>query len=192
MNDFVAALGIGLSLAFSMGALLYAVWYGRHSSMELARPDARQMELREQQRAAINDLLYKQQELTGRVLELELEMTDLRVTLSDYQQGTAQLITQLETMKVTPAWQPKRKLVTHGGSPESESVALYKAIAQQFSLEEMDELKMAANIPDGEVGGDTVTAQALELVQYAQRHGQLDALIAACKKARPRGKWGKA
>ena len=183
MNDFVAALGVGLSLAFSMGALLYAVWYGRHSSMELARPDAGQMAARAQQQSAIDELLANQQDLLRRVLELELMVTE-------YQLGTSQLIAQLESLKVTPAWRPKAKGA--GGEMGSDTVTLSKEIERLFTVDEMNQLAAAAGIPPGSFDGDTQPARALELVQYAQRHGQLEALVAACRKARPRGKWGTA
>lgn len=184
MSDYLNLIGVSVALTLSAGALLYAIWTGRHTSVELARPDPAQMEARARQQEAINGLLVNQQDLLRRVLELELLVTE-------YQLGTSQLIAQLESMGVTPVWRPKSKTPTNGGVPESESISLYRAIVAQFSMDELTTLMLDAGIPEAEVGGDTATARALELVQYAQRHGQLDALKAACRKARPRGKWGK-
>lgn len=180
MGDFVTALGIGLSLAFSLGALFYAVWYGRHTSIELARPDPALLEARGRQQQAIDELLVNQQDLLRRVLELELLVTE-------YQLGTSALIAQLESMGVTPVWRPKGK----PGEAVSETVTLSKEIERLFSMDEMTRLAADAGIPPESYDGDTAPARALELVLYAQRHGTLSTLIAACRKARPKGRWGK-
>ena len=186
MGDYLAGLGVILAVGISVAALGVALVRDRNrGGMHLEQPDPEQMQQRAKQKAAIDDLLTRQQELTTRVLELESEMADLKVMLSDYQAGTEQLLAQLELHGVKPAWQPKKR----PSKETRDEPALYKKIADQFNDEEMDELAMNAGIPSGEFGGETKTARALELVQYAQRHGQLESLIAAARKARPRGKF---
>ena len=189
MGDYLAAVGIVAAVGFSVAALIVAIWRGQDSSMHLEQPDPEQMQMRAKQKAAIDDLLTRQQELTTRVLELESEMAELRVWLSDFEAGTTQLMAQLEALKVEPAWRPKKKRTRPEEAQDSQGPALYKKIADQFSDAEIDELAMNAGVPAEEFGGDTKTAKALELVQYAQRHGSLENLIAAAKKARPRGKF---
>lgn len=199
MNEIWAAIGISLSLAISVAALAYALWDGRHGTVELAQPNAEDMRIRDEQQAAIDGLLSQQQRLTLRVLELEREMSDLRLELSEWKQGGVLNIAFIEAKGLEPPWKPRdmrQAGVAPKGAPNStpdnETVTLYQQIANQFSLDEMSELAMNAGIPEGEFGGDTKTARARELVQFALRHDKLTDLVDAARKARPRSRWGRA
>lgn len=181
MSDWVAVTVLGMSLAMSVAALAVAIAYGRHQEVELIQPGARGAELRDQQRAAIDKLLEDQQRLTLRVLELELTVTELQL-------DNSRLRSLLHEAGIEPPSNPKLRT---DGAPESLAVALYKLIAARFNVDELADLGMSIGIQNEDIAGETITARALELVQYAQRHGMLSELIAACRKARPKTAWPK-
>lgn len=190
MGEILAAIGVGLSISISAIALGYALWTGRHNAVELAQPDAEQMRVRDDQQRAIDSLLSQQQRLTLRVLELEREMSDLRIELSEWQQGGTRNIAFIEAQGLEPPWKPRDvRQVTVEPLPEPDAATLSKLIASLFSLDEMSDLAMEAGIGEEEYGGDTKQARARELVQYAMRHDKLTDLISAARQARPRSRW---
>lgn len=65
--------------------------------------------------------------------------------------------------------------------------ALAQVITSLFNRDEVDDLAFRLGIKDGEIGGDTNGARARNLVNYAQRHGMTDSLIALARQLRPEG-----
>lgn len=61
---------------------------------------------------------------------------------------------------------------------------LYKLIADNFSLEEMQELTFDLNVPFEDIPGSTRRSKARELQMYMTRRGRIDKLMAAVAEAR--------
>lgn len=130
-------------------------------------------------------------EMSSRLEELTLRVIEVELALSRYRVGTAQLIGQVETLGAVPVWRPE--WIGRGGAPEQREpvlVRLYQVIAEHFSLSELETLMFEVGIAaEAVAGGDTVHSRSMALVQYAARHGLLDQLVAACRRARPREVW---
>lgn len=159
-----------LSLA-SVVALALAFWWSRRQPV-VYRYDG-----------AVTDLRQRVEELTLRVIELELGRSHDRV-------GIARLTAQLIDAGLTPVWAPgPGGLTPDAPGGESQLVRVYQLIDEHFSLDEIEELALTAGIPPESYEGETRPARALSLVQFAARHGRLDELMAACRRARPRVAW---
>jgi len=125
--------------------------------------------------------------LSQRVDELTLEVVDLRLAMSRLMVGAARLIAQLEREGVEPEYRLPEAL----GRPveEGDAAVLHGMLVEKFSQEELDALAFGIGIAPESYGGATRSARALALVQVASRHGQLEELAAAARKARPQARW---
>ncbi len=126
--------------------------------------------------------------LSQRVDELTLEVVDLRLELSEVKVGTAKLIAQLEAAEIEPVYRlpsGRRQQM----EDESDATRLHRLLVKHFSLEELDEIAVAAGVPAESYGGSTRPARALALVQVASRHGRLEDLVGAARRARPGVRW---
>ncbi len=56
-----------------------------------------------------------------------------------------------------------------------------------FNLDELDDLAFQLNIEPEKIGGDTRGKRARALVDYTERHGQLEELVKLARKLRPEG-----
>ena len=66
---------------------------------------------------------------------------------------------------------------------------MQRLLIEHFSLEEMRTLCFEMNITFEVLNGETRIEKALELVEYCQRRGLLDALILKCQEHRPHAAW---
>lgn len=128
------------------------------------------------------------QPLSERVDELTLEVVDLRLAMSRLMIGAARLIAQVEEMGGEPVYRLPSERV---GRPDEESDAarLHRLLVEHFSQEELDGLAFEAGVVQESYGGSTRPARALALVQVASRHGQLEDLVVAARRARPTVRW---
>lgn len=70
-----------------------------------------------------------------------------------------------------------------------EKRALTQVVAALFSRDEIDDLAFQLGINSEEIGGETRGKRARSLVDYAERHGMLDELVALAKRLRPEGEF---
>jgi hypothetical protein len=58
-------------------------------------------------------------------------------------------------------------------------------LSNLFNTDELRELCLELEITCDDLVGDTRTGRCISLIEYAQRHGRYDALVAYVQKARP-------
>lgn len=131
---------------------------------------------------------YDQQ--TARIDELERQrmsdhqmIIDLRNRYAALEAYMLRLVRQLESNGIMPEPMPdelSKPLVVPVNRRE-----LAQRIAATFDLDEMATLMFDIGIDDEALAGRTRQARARELVDYAERHGQLDILAAAVAAQRP-------
>ena len=153
----------------AIAALLLAIWYSR------TRHVTYQVD---------NGLMA---EMSRRLDELTLQVVELKLALSYSQVENATLRAQVLSMGGKPAVQVARTI--QQTMEEEPLVRSYQLITELFGISEMDELAAMAGIPPESFSGDERPARALSLVQYAARHGQLEELVAAGRRKRPRANW---
>lgn len=157
---------IGILTAVALGTIVLSIWWQRRYM--LAYEDGKML----------NAMRRKLDELTERVVYLEL-------ALSEYQIGTARLLGQLTARNITPVWQPQKdiEIVAETG------VRLNHLLAEQFNMEELNNLAFDIGIKPESFSGNTIEARALSLVEYAVRRGKLPDLLARCLELRPAVTW---
>lgn len=151
-----------------------------HARYEATRPDAyavmeaslasQQRRLDEMDRQRMNDHAL--------IIELRNEVAALRA-------GVAVLIRQLQENSIEPQWSPA------GSVPLPQRIdkaILARRLARYFNIDEMNTLMFNLGIDDEELSGDTRQTRARELVEYAERHDQLDVLATAVGNLRPGSK----
>lgn len=129
--------------------------------------------------------------LAKRLDDLTLEMVDLWLELSEVKIGTAKLISQLEAAGIEPDYRlPRRNRRTSPPAADISSVAqFHRLLTDHFNREELGSLAFSVGIPDEGYEGDSRAALALSLVQYASRHGLVNRLLDAARRARPTVDW---
>lgn len=126
--------------------------------------------------------------LSQRVDELTLEVVDLRLEISEVKVGAAKLIAQVEGMGGEPVYRlpsGRRQQM----EDESDATRLHRLLVKHFTQAELDELAAEAEIAAESYGGSTRPARALALMQVASRHGRLEELVGAARRARPGVRW---
>lgn len=177
MIELVDAMLLALTLAAFVAVLISIWWQRTRTRYEATRPDAyaiMEQSLASQQR--------RMDELEARRMSDHALIIDLRNEVAALRVGIAVLIRQVQEAGLTPQWQP---VATGTTSTPVDKRALAQRIAVQFDLDEMATLMFDINIDDEELAGRTRQARARELVDYAERHGQLDILAAAVAAQRP-------
>lgn len=150
-------------------AVVLAIWFSRNRRVTY------------QADSAMVEYSRRLEELTLRVMELEIGMSHYRV-------GVAKLTAQVVGVGLEPAWRPL-PITAAAENGEPVLVQIYTIIAEHFSMAEMDEIALMAGIEAEEYGGEERPSRALHLVQLAVRTGRLEDLVAAGRKKRPRVKW---
>lgn len=118
----------------------------------------------------------------ARIDELErMRMSDHQLIL-ELRQRVAALEQQLRDNGITPL--PDTRTQTTAAATVDKR-ALAQRIAALFDMDEMATLMFDIGIDDEALAGRTRAARARELVDYAERHGQLDVLAAAVNASRP-------
>lgn len=128
-------------------------------------------------------------EMSRRLDDLTLEVVELRLLLSDVMIGTAKLIVQLEGAGLEPEYRLPNERKKGLMGAESDSSRLHRQLMEYFNNAELDELAFGLGIGPEEFGGHDLPSRALALIAYASRHGLLERLTDAARKARPQVRW---
>ena len=163
----VAALLLGLTAA----GVVYLAWRGRG-----------QTEIYQE----VGRMAAQVEELTLRVVELELDR-------SGYRLWNAQLRGQIIELGHNPVPPPPWLVVTSAATEKATDgsvlVKVYHRVSEHFSLEEMADLAFQSGIDGEAFGGDTKSARAQALVEFAARHGELAELVRVARRLRPAVDW---
>lgn len=116
-----------------------------------------------------------------RILELE-------TLLAEHEAGHAANARRMAANNIPLAWKPKRtaKAVMNGGS---KLLPLYDLLYERFSDDELYDLGFRIGIKRDEIVGETHSAKAQCLIEYAARHELVDDLIVAGREVRPDLRW---
>lgn len=137
-------------------------------------------------------------ELSERISYLERErgrdhatMMRLQVRITELEIGVQILTAQLRREGLIPEWTPPAVASNDGqtAAPLPDSRALTQVVAALFNRDEIDDLASRLGIDTEEIGGETRGKRARALVDYAERHGMLDELVAIAKRLRPEGEF---
>lgn len=181
LGDAIMA-GMTIAALVTMAMALY--WQRGHARYERQDTDAY---------IAMEQALTSQQRRTeqqaARIDELERQrmsdhnmIIDLRNKVAALEAYVATLVRQLQDNGIAPAALP----VALASSPAPvDKRQLAQRIAALFDMDEMATLMFDIGIDDEALAGRTRAARARELVDYAERHGQLDVLAAAVNASRP-------
>lgn len=129
----------------------------------------------------VEELSEQLSEVTLRVIELELELTEYRI-------NTPRLIGQLLEAGVKPVWRP-RTLLVHAEGDESLLIRLAQMIEVHFNVDEMNALAFDVGVLEDEFAGETKKARSRSLVAHCARHGKLEQLLDKCTRQRPGLAW---
>lgn len=137
----------------------------------------------------VDTALRQINELTLRILELELERSGYRI----WNNGLVIQVLELGGIPVPPpSWlvlSPVPDVMAV--SAESKLVKLFHVIDDAFNDNELDDLAFHAGISLNEIAGDTASARARNLIEYAAKRGYLGKLLAEGRRLRPNAPWPK-
>lgn len=182
-------LGDAIMIVMTVAALatmaLALYWQRGHARYERQDTDAyiameqaltSQQRRTEQQAARIDELERQRMSDHSMIIELRNKVAALEAYV-------ATLVRQLQENGIAPAALPVALATT--AAPVVDKRQLAQRIAALFDLDEMSTLMFDIGIDDEALAGRTRQARARELVDYAERHGQLDVLAAAVAAQRP-------
>lgn len=182
MIDWDSALTVTVTVA-ALIVVALSFYYQRNRERYEKR-DADAYEVMERALAS-QQRRYDQQ--TARIDELERQrmsdhglIIDLRNKVAALEAYVATLVRQLQENGITPAALPP---IATAAPIDKRQLA--QRIAALFDMDEMSTLMFDIGIDDEALAGRTRQARARELVDYAERHGQLDVLAAAVNASRP-------
>ena len=203
-------------LAAAPGLLALYLGYRRTVKRDEERQQlrAQRQEEREKFRAQ-NELIAQLQEqiaaqqktirfLAARVDELETarkqeyveteslreETEGLRQEVRELRQGVQALIGQIESVPLTPVWRPPVQPVSapgSGGRRAKSLASLRDGIAEQFSLEEIDDLAFRLGVEPDELVGESRSTKARSLVSHFKNVNRIEELRGLCAVLRPTG-----
>lgn len=102
--------------------------------------------------------------------------------------GINRLVEQMEAAGIDPVWRPngRLKLAAEGHHVE---VRVYELIHGYFNNGEVEELRFALGIREGEVSGVSKAERVIRLIEYCEHRGRLGQLVALCRARRPQLDW---
>lgn len=135
------------------------------------------------------DRLEREREQHERERRRDLEqMTQLKARITEQEIGLRILTAQLQRAGLIPEWTPPpMPPEPPPPAPPRDGRALAQILSALFSRDELDDLAFRLDINSEEIGGETRGKRARSLVDYAERHGMTDELVAMVRKLRPEG-----
>lgn len=121
-------------------------------------------------------------------VKTSLRLLETETLLREHELGHEVNVRHMERRGVAPAWRPTRTLkrIMNGGS---RLLPVYELLYERFSDDELFDLAFRVGIGRGELMGDTHSARAQGLIEYAARHELVDELLAAGREVRPELGW---
>ena len=130
--------------------------------------------------------------MAEQVEELTLRVVGLELNLSGYRVWNAQLRGQVVELGGTPVAPPPWLAVTMtvaGPATENLLVSIYHRIHDLFTAEEVSGLAFQIGLGADELGGETRSARARQLVETAYRNHRLLQLVREARRERPDAEW---
>ena len=129
----------------------------------------------------IRQMAHEEAKTATRLLEVE-------TLLAEYEQGAGQNIRFIEAKGYIPPWRPTRTLkrIANGGS---RLLPLYTLFYERFSDDELFDLAFRVGIGREEIAGDTHSARAQHLIEYAVRRELIDDLVRVVRDVRSELTW---
>jgi uncharacterized coiled-coil protein SlyX len=111
------------------------------------------------------------------------QIAAMKMELDDLYDGVKMLTEQIEAAGLVPVWKahrraPSARIAAH--------ITLAGQVAEQFSVDEIDNLAFDIGIEPEDIGGATRNERARQLVDMARRHGKLQDLERRMAELRPR------
>lgn len=146
------------------------------------------MDKLEREYSAAQDKIHELQE---QAIDLQAEISQLRLAFAEQAQIIKRLLTQMEKAGLTPDL-PADLPALPAPSPakvkrktRAETSQLREMLKQQFSMSELDELAFSLEIDADELSGTTRATRVNSLISYAERRNMLDKLTELVAKERP-------
>jgi hypothetical protein len=172
----VAAVGgaVGAASAWALARL-------RHEPPAIITPNAyREME------AALADMTRQQNETRAQQAADHLTMRQMATQITRLEIMVLRLSEQVRQLGGVPVAGMEPSLAPPA-PPDNRTLAM--VLASLFNADELADLAMRLDIPDGRIAGETIDAKARALVEYQRRRGvkQTDNLIKLAAELRPDG-----
>lgn len=121
-------------------------------------------------------------------VKTSLRLLETETLLREFELGHEENARRMELRGVTPAWRPTRTLkrIANGGS---RLLPLYDLLYDRLNDDELFDLAFRIGMSRDEVVGDTHSARAQCLVEYAVRRDLLQQLVDIGKTERPELDW---
>ena len=190
---------------------LVALYYGyRRTTREQSDGREARAEGRAQDSllAQLQEQITKQQKtirfLSDRVDELETarkqeyaeteslreETEGLRQEVRELRRGVQALIGQIESVPLTPVWRPPERAAAAPATGKwraKDVTALRDKIAEQFIVEEINDLAFRLGTDPEDLTGETSPTRALSLVRHFKNLNRMEELRSLCAALRPNG-----
>lgn len=122
--------------------------------------------------------------LSEQVRGMHAEISRLQNKVADLTLGVGVLSSQLMGLGHLPDYVPAA--AEKEADPPMDTTAIYNRLIREFDVNELDDLAYRMGVDVGELAADTKSGRARELVQYAERHGELNKLVASLSDVRPK------
>lgn len=131
----------------------------------------------------IREMAHEQARMAMRQLETE-------TLLGEFEYGAERLLRFIEEKGWIPPWRPTRAFhhIANGGS---RLLPLYELFYEKFSDDELFDLAFRVGVKREEVTGDTHSARAQSLIEYAVRRNLIDDLVRIGRVVRSELEWPK-
>lgn len=114
------------------------------------------------------------------------ELAEMRIEMAEWRAGMRLVFEQLKAANITPVWQPRER--TPRARRGRVDGTLAGRIAEQFNIDEINGLAYDIGILPEEIGGETLIARSIELVDIAARRGISAALVGRVNELRRDGR----
>lgn len=132
----------------------------------------------------IADMNQQLNEMRAQLAAEHLARMALQVRITELEIGLKIQAAQIRRLGEVPEYTP----TTPGpAAAVVDEKMLSEGLATLFNADELDDLIMRLDVPDGQVAGETTAKLSRELVRYMQRRGRLADLLAAARQLRPDG-----